>query len=377
MKYILLLLAIISASFVPAGKLFAHLEKAFYLKGKAGAEEIAVKMLSYDETPAVRNIQYFFLHDKRDRYMTGKLVDDSWQFSAVAQDTKSYPVSEGTLNIAANGTNWQGSWTDNRGEKQPVVLTPIPADFIPPQYSHLPLMQQMDPYERYRFSTLRFVETITGLYSDGVKSDWYIEKESGIAFFRLKAYNNDLNTGNINAALEAIHLSLVQKYFAYSPQKNYALPETQLLYLTNELVSFRTVSTSRFLNLTTSQVQLAATLDVANGKKLNPEDLIWFGKTIDKPQAGDFFALFQYRKKVFAPKVFQLLQRLYPEKMKPEHCGINKAESWNLPAWNLTTKGLALGINATDECGTFKWAIIPYESLKPFMEKKYHLLSGK
>lgn len=96
-------------------------------------------------------------------------------------------------------------------------------------------------------------------------------------------------------------------------------------------------------------------------------------KTDKKPSADDVQATYEYRKYVFASKIFSMLQRLYPDKMKNTACGLNKVDTWAVPAYALTKKGLLLGFFPSGNCSILDWAIIPYKSLTPYLEKKYSL----
>jgi hypothetical protein len=368
-------LAFFAVSFTRSGELSAHVEQTYYLQGKIGQRAIAIKMLCYDEMP-VRQVYYFFQDAKKDHFLTGKLKDGVWNFIAEAQQEKAGARPEIALNIRENKKGiWTGTWTDSIGKSTDIVLNPMQPDSISSKFSYLTFVKELDPYESYRLSQVAFTKTNTEKRTKDLMCDWYIEKESGVSFFRLRSSNKKLNTNNINAALETTHLSLVQKYFAFQREKVDTKVETSLTYLSNELVSFKVLSMSILKSSKSVTNRELFTLDVNSGQPANLEDIIWLDSAASKPPMDDLYKIYKYRKSVFAPKVFQLLQKLYPAKMKLDSCHINKVDSWILPAWMLTNNGIALSFQTPDDCNALNWAIIPYKNVGPFMQGKYHLKS--
>ena len=170
---------------------------------------------------------------------------------------------------------------------------------------------------------------------------------------------------------------MIKEKFKYKPERIAIKNEATILYLTDELLSFQILSTTTFLSLKTVQTKQLITLDIKTGAEVNLEDLIWFDTKENKPQSTDLFKIYQYRKKFFAGKIFDLLNELFPSQMKTDNCGINKVDTWTLPVWSLTKTGVAFSFRASENCGIIDWAIIPYHKLEPFMEKQYHLKTIK
>lgn len=370
MKQILaLVLVFLTCSFTSSSTSTWHIEKVYYLKGTVGEREIALKMVCYDELPT-RFVNYFFLDAKKDHSLIGKLKDNFWNFMPEQPEGR----ESGALKIteSTNG-DWNGTWDDGAGKSWPLTLKPIAPDSSRSDFSHLTLIKESDPYESYRLSNLHLNKMRTDKPIKGLLCDWYLEKESGISFFRFQSANNRLKTDSVNATLTALHLSLIQKHFSFIPKKTDTKVETSLLYITSELVSFRMLITSTFESDKTFQTTQLMTLDMKSGQPVKLEDLVWFDKTTPKAAPHDLFKLYKYQKNVLAPKVFHLLQELYPDKMKTASCEIDKVENWTLPVWNLTSKGIAFGFAKSEPCKVLDWAIIPYEKLAPFLEAKYHL----
>ncbi len=68
-----------------------------------------------------------------------------------------------------------------------------------------------------------------------------------------------------------------------------------------------------------------------------------------------------------------MLKTLYPDKMKNTLCELNKVETWVIPAYALTKKGLLFGFFPSGNCSIQDWAIIPFKNITPYLEKKYSL----
>jgi hypothetical protein len=342
-----------------------HIEKTFYLKGKVGLRDIVIKMLCYDELPE-RYIHYYFPDEKKDHYLTGRKEDQSWHFEADSRE-----ITKTQLNIteSKDGT-WKGSWTDDKAQSKPVLLQPLVTDSITAAWDLLPLLNELDPYDQYRLANISFTKTGTEKKAGDLACAWYLEKGTGISFFRIIANGNKISTDSINAALLAMHLGCIQKYYS---GRSTGITAT-VCYLTNELVSFQVISANMGTGNKTIQHKEYITLDLKSGQPVRLEDIIWFDKQTEKPSPDDLFKIFKYRKTVFAPAVFRLLQELYPEKMREEGGGANKVEDWAMPLWRLSSKGIVLGFNQGG--GNYylpEWAVIPYEKLVAFLQNNYYV----
>jgi hypothetical protein len=375
-QILIIILVFFAGAFSKSGELLAHVEHTYYLHGKVGEREIAIKILCYDESPT-RQLYYFFKDSKKDRFLSGKRSDNKWHFLPGAQQAKAIVNPEITLNIAeANNGIWTGTCTDSTGKTAGLVLQPIVADSLASSFSYLSFVKELDLYESYKLSSVVFTRTTSEMRTKDLWCDWYVERESGLSFFRLRSPKKKLNTANINAALETIHLSLLQKYFAFDHEKKLEKVETIFHYISNELVSFQVISTT-ILNSSKSQKSPARfTLDIQSGQPANLEEIVWFDSIASKPAMDDLFKIYKYRKNVFAPKVFNLLKNLYPGNMVSDSCNINKVDTWVLPAWVLTPKGIALTIDSPGKCNMLDWAIIPYKNIAPFLGRKYHLIKS-
>lgn len=362
-----------SLLFTPYGKLFAHVDKTFFLKGKIGERSIAIKMLNYDETNK-RDLYYYFSDDKRDHFLVGTYQNKGWLFTSKTIDNNTLTKPAIILTIADNTNGiWKAIWQDSLGNKWDIILTTLTTNDISNNFSHLSYVTELDPYERYRLANVQFTNTTSSKLSKQLTCNWLIDAASGITFFRLKNNNKHVKTDSINAMLETMHLNYLQQYYAYNADKTNLQIATTILYHNSQLISFKTLATTTLKHLATQTNRQLFTLNIANGLQVNLEDIIWLDSAENKPDLSNLFSVYKYRKNVFAPKMYALLQQLYPTQMQSSQCHINQVVSWALPDWCLTNKGLALGFRNEEGCDVLSWAIIPYSMLAPYIESKYQL----
>lgn len=360
-----------------SGELLAHISKTIYLQGKVGERTLVIKMLCYDESP-IREMNYFFDNDKKDCFFKGRIMGNAWRFYSEPTAANDAPENKEELLIAENKNgSWKGYWLDNAGKKINVNLNPIIS--IPTsKFNYFSQNNDLDFYDAYKISKVNLVKVKTEKTLKSVSFDWFLEKESGISFFRFRSLNKKLKTDSLNIALETMHLTLVQNYFRFRPDRKELNVSTEILYVTKDLISFKIISKSVFKPQNSFKSQQLVTLDIKSGKQIDLESLLWFGKKTDKkPSANDIQNTYEYRKYVFAPKIFSILKTLYPDKMKSAVCGLNKADTWAVPAYAVTKKGLLLGFYPSGNCSILDWAIVPYKVLTPYLEKKYSLSASK
>lgn len=356
-----------------SGELLAHISKIIYLQGKVGERTLVLKMMCYDESP-VRDMTYFFDDAKRDSFFKGRIMGNAWRFYSESAVANQAPENKEELLIGESKAGlWKGYWLDSSGKKINVNLNPISS--IPvSKFNYFSQRNDLDLYDAYKISKINLTKGKTEKTLKNVAIDWFSEKESGISFFRLHSLNKKLKVDSLNVALETMHLALIQNYFHLRPDRKELKVSAEILYLTKDLISFKIISNSVFKTQNPSKSQQLVTLDLQSGKQIDLESLVWFGKKTDKkPAANDVQKTYEYRKYVFASKIFSMLKALYPDKMNNAACGINKVDTWAVPAYAVTKKGLLLGFFPSGNCSILDWAIIPYKSLTPYLEKKYSL----
>ena len=116
------------------------------------------------------------------------------------------------------------------------------------------------------------------------------------------------------------------------------------------------------------------TLDVASGRELDLEDILWLGrgKPVRYLRGGnghtrDFDAFSRYRDKQFAPWVVDHFKSLYPKMMMPtakdDECNYADPSVWQFVSWYLTPKGVYLGPSfprVARACEYPDWSVVPY-----------------
>jgi len=375
MKHILVVMIFLGSSLIPGNKLLAQIEKIYFLKGKVGKRDMAIKMVVYDDV-SERHITYFFMDDKGDKLLKGKFDGNFWVFSSSGEenDPSRYGIML-KIRTSADGA-WSGTWSEG-GKSVAINLKKIVPDSIPSEFNYLQYVKEQDPYQRYKLSGISFHKKRSKKYTKELMCDWYEERESGITFFRLRSIKNKINLVPINAALETVNLSAVQSYFSLNQNRIDSKIKTTISYLSNELLSFKIVSENTYSNLKTLQTRQPYNYDIKEAMPVDLECLLRFDPEDKKINNEDLEKLYKYRKEVFAPKLFELLTSLYPEKMKSDECDLNKVERWVFPAWSLTKKGISFGFFTADVCDVQDWAILPYEVLKQFIQPKYLLQASK
>lgn len=374
MKYILVfLLAFLAPVFMKSGQVMAHISKIIYLQGKVGEKIVVIKMMCYDESPT-RDLTYFFDDAKKNHFFKGRIMGTAWRFFSENTATNQVSENKEELFIAENKNgSWKGYWLDKAGKKINLNLNPI-INLPASKFNNFSQNNDLDLYDAFRISKINLTQTKVDKTIKNVAIDWFLEKESGISFFRLRSLNKKLKVDSLNIALESMNLSLLQNYFNNRLDKNELKVSTEILCLTKDLISFKIISNSFLKAQNASKSQQLVTLDLQTGKNINLENILWFGKKTDKkPDDTEIQETYEYRKYVFAPKIFSILKTLYPEKMKSSACGLNKVDTWAVPAYTVTKKGLLLGFFPSGNCSILDWAIIPYKVLAPYLEKKYSL----
>lgn len=370
MKKTILFLTLITAffmsSFTKSGELFAHIDKMYYLQGKVGEKSIFVKIKCYDEFP-VRYMHCFFDNNKRDQFFIGTLKGNAWEFISGDNPNQTRTL---TIKEAQNGI-WNGSFTDGTGKQTNISLKPLQDN---PNLNHYQFSRfhNLDPYEACKMSKVDLLKVNTKIISKDFSLNWFKEKESGIAFFRLQSVKQKKVLDSLNMSLEALQLSLIHEYYSYNENRKNLTIESEILYLNDALVSFKIISNSIQKNLSIKKSEQRFSLDLQNGKPLDLESVIWLDKE-PKPQSDDLAKIFEYRKKVFAPYVFSELNKLYPEQMKTANCDLNKEITWALPDFVITQKGLSFYFLHSSSCNNLNWAVIPFDRLAPYLNKKYRL----
>lgn len=361
------IIAFFVSSFTKSGELLAHVDKMLYLQGKIGDKSIVIKIKCYDES-TVRYVNYYFEDDKMDHYLEGNLIGNAWQFNSIGNQNEEINL---VIKEEKEGI-WKGFWREGSNKKTNIILNPI---LINPdsKYNSYSKSRELDTYDTYKISILDLAKVKTEKKSKNLALDWYSEKKSGISFFRLHNENKKTNCDSINNVLESLQLSFIHEYFRFNPNRESISIQTEILYLNEELISFKIISNSTFKTQNPLISQQFFCLNLQNGQQIDLESIVWFDEKNPKPAANEIMQTYEYRKKVFAPKIFSILNELYPQQMQSGNCDLNKVTTWALPNFAITKQGILFCFSHSTTCNFMDWAIIPYEKLTPYLEKKYKL----
>lgn len=361
------IIAFFVSSFTKSGELLAHVDKMLYLQGKIGDKSIVIKIKCYDES-TVRYMNYYFEDDKMDHYLEGNLIGNAWQFNSIDNQNEEINL---VIKEEKEGI-WKGFWREASNKKINIILNPILIN-ADSKYNSYSKSRELDTYDTYKISILDLAKVKTEKVSKNLALDWYSEKESGISFFRLHNENRKINCDSINNVLESLQLSFIHEYFRFNPNRESMSIQTEILYLNEELISFKIISNSTFKTPNPVIPQQFFCLNLQNGQQIDLESIVWFDEKNPKPAANEIMQTYEYRKKIFAPKVFSTLNELYPQQMQSGNCDLNKVTTWALPDFAITEKGIQFSFPNSTTCNFMDWAIIPYEKLTPYLEKKYKL----
>ncbi|WP_035141151.1 SMI1/KNR4 family protein [Flavobacterium daejeonense] len=371
MKKTIVILFFLLSFFLPvisnSGQLLAHIDKMIFLQGKVGEKTLTLKIKCYNESP-VRYLDYFFDDKKTDQYMEGNFIGNTWQFISLETEK-----TEKNLVIREEKDgNWKGYWREGSDKKINVILYPINVN-PEANYFYYSKSKELDPYDSYKVFIFQLDKIKTEKAAKNFQLEWLTEKESGISFFRVQNENKKVNCDSINKNLEQIQLAILQDYFRFNPNRSNLNIQAELLYLNEGIISFKIITSMSFKNQPEVKTQQFFTLDMQTGQSVDLESLIWFDPQNPKPAANEITQTYEYRKAIFAPKLFSILSELYPQQMQSTDCKLNEVTSWAIPNFALTKKGFLFCLSYSKDCNLMDWAIIPYEKLTPYLEKKYKL----
>lgn len=365
-SHLILIFIFFISSFTGGAKIEAHVDKTYFLQGKVDEKTIVIKIKCYFESP-VRYLNYFFVEEKRDNYLEGNLTGNAWNFTSTDnQQERNLVIRE------EKDGSWKGFWREGADKKINLILTPIVIN-SESKYYYYAQNKELDLYDAYKISILNLEKTKTEKISKHFTLNWYLEKESNISLFRLESETKKIKLDSMNAILENIQLSLIHTYFQYNPNRESLTFQPQITLLNETLLSFKLISNTILKNQNPIKTQQAFVLNLQNGAPIALEDIIWFDEKNAKPDANAISETYEYRKNLFAPKIVTILSELYPQQMQSNECNVNKEATWAIPNFILTEKGIQFSFSNSASCNLMDWAIIPYEKLTPYLQKKYKI----
>ncbi len=341
-------------------------------EGKIDKYPVVMEMSFYDTSCTIK---YFYLNRRKDINLDGVISADG-EIRAESFYTGDETTAKELINLRKTASGYAGSWISGN-KKLPMSLIKASVDKYKNPHGSLPgieALKKEDAYSYIKILGLSFTRD-TSAQKGTQQLEWYKEKYSGIIMPRLKSGYQPAVLKKINSVLLEKHL-LESNNFLDCSADRYGEYELSV----DETFIHRNVFS---ININVGYYCGGAHPDFGSeglnfngqtGDLLKLDDVIWFGKT--KPPAEESNDWFDYRNKVFAPKIVELLTKIYPTEMKrpagtdDDQCDYADPEAWDFPNWHFTEKGLYLGAyfaRVARVCDSPGWSVIPYKILKSYL----------
>lgn len=373
--------------FLLATNVFGHRENTYYLYGQFGTTKVGVQIDEYGNQCTAR---YFTFDNKYDRILEGNILEDG-HFNMRAStwnESKQEKVKGDSLSVKEVRKNiWEGKWIPLNGPAQPVHLYRIRVDSLNHPFIRAIKKYRISPYEAYRTKNLHFVDKRKERIGKGLAIMRVVDPESGVEWFRLIQNEKFLpQVDSINTWLTMQQIKAINaKYSCVNMgEKGDYQMDYNIRFMDRHVLSYIvTLHSACYGGDGQEPSTYNNTLQVATAKPLMLEDIIWFGGQ-PKPQLSEGeYNWFQYRYKVFGPKILDVMKSLYPDKITPADstdCTYDDVKLWQFPSWYLTKKGLYLGSKSTmanKKCDGAPWSIIPYSMLKKYYSDDFKFLGNQ
>lgn len=320
--------------------------------------------------------RYFYRKYHSDIALRGQRQHDG---SVRLGEDLSYDEQRSDLILREQGQAWQGQWQGPNAKRSlPVVLKPLlPAQLASSRDPALQPFRQSSPYDYERMATMRLVAG-KQQHFQGYTLQWWREPVSGISFFRLQDGFDATTLQRLNLQLAQRQWQSVANYFACQVGGSRSAAGSDFEQtVTPELINHQLLSVSMFTSYYCGGAHPdfgdnPLNLDVATGRELQLEDLLWLGKgkpRLARQTNGDRVD-YQYEEKVLAPWLQRQFARLHPDEFKSggdDRCDYNTPWVWQFVSWYATPKGLYLGPSferASRNCEYPDWSVLPWSLVK-------------
>ncbi|WP_440028900.1 hypothetical protein [Chromobacterium amazonense] len=283
-----------------------------------------------------------------------------------------YDESRVDLVLRSEGNGWVGEWRGPKAKRAlPVKLSLLAKSELPGAALGAGI-DELETYNRARLAGLRLKPAGYQAFQ-GYRLAWWVEPVSKIRWFRLESgYPADV-MARLNRILEKRQWREVVDSFECEAGArgtdlgNYEQKVIPRL-LTRGVLSM-SIETEVFCGGAHPDFGDAPlNLEVASGRVLQLEDVLWLGR--GKPQGArdDNGQLRddQYERKVLQPWLASTFGRLYPREMNNEDggdCNYRDPEVWSPSNWYLTPKGVQIGAffpRAEKACDDPGWSLLPW-----------------
>jgi Deacetylase PdaC len=334
-----------------------------------------VMIIEYDASNKVEpySASYFYKKQKRDIDLSGKLLNGLMTIYLKDEDDKILEI----FSLKKNGTTLQGTWRS--GAKILNVLLTEVTNVEAITNRSIPLPNFKDKSAVYSY--LKIAEMVlkkndsTSHFME-FKLSWWTESNSKITFFRVEnGYSDDI-LKKINSFLEKKQFEYIDNYYSCETKPKDEIDyfaDMTPTFLDDKYLSFYINSGYYCGGAHPDSEHYDYTFDVKNNlKTLTLEDFIYFKE--GKPPIQDSDTWMNYRTAVFAPKLLQILKKIFPKEIKQDSdCDSDEpSEWWSFCNWHLTKKGLY--INSVPPYAAKQCRLgftIPYETLSKYGKGKY------
>lgn len=363
--------------FLLSAKLYAHREDSYYLHGTFGKQKVALQIDEFGQSC----IAYFFYEkDKHDHFFEGTKSPDSifyltnyvWDEERTERTAyEQIALKETKLNV------WEGIYTDEEGEKFEILLNPIVIDTINHPLKEVIHNKDITPFRAFRTKDIHLKRKKKEKVTESLAIIHYIEKDSGIKWFRIKDKTNRISLDAINTYLDyQLFLMINEKYNCSlsNQQRNYTV-DYKINLLNSELISFSSFTHAGYNGNSNQDVETIQTLNIVDASQVMLEDLIWLSSKPYQDLSKGEYKWYQYRYKEFGNSLFKIIQSSTTgdDQSQLKKCNLLSAKKWQLPNWYLTPKGIMFKPK-TDQSDCKMEFFVDYDKFKSYIVNKYNFL---
>jgi hypothetical protein len=343
------------------------------LQGRVGAAAVVMELdIAQDGQVEGR---YFYRKHHRDLALSGKQqADGSLQLGENLQ----YDEQRNDISLRSQGSGWVGEWHGSKASKAVAIsLMPYPqAQWPGSSDTALNSVRQRSGYDYLRLVDLP-LKAGKRERVQGHTLQWWEEPVSKIRLFRVQDGYPAASLQRLNQVLAERQWQEVASYFDCQLGGTRTAGADFEQTVTPHLLGNKLFSVSIFTSYYCGGAHPdfadnPLTLEVASGKQLQLEDLLWVGK--GKPQlarkAGGERTDYQYEEQVLAPWLSRTMTRLHPTDTKPaqeEDCDCRDPQVWQFVSWYATPQGLYLGpsfARVARACEYPGWSELPWTVVK-------------
>ncbi|MCO4292151.1 hypothetical protein NF867_04655 [Solitalea sp. MAHUQ-68] len=341
------------------------------LQGTIGKIPIVME-LNID--PVSASGTYFYKKLKQDIAFEGTAASNNLSLKSESTGDK--------FELTRNGHTLNGTYTNKKGTKLPVRLNDVEPNSVKLLFVNETLSKTLSDYSKLRLNEIKLIPGKQELLNQKYLIQWYSEPNSKINVFKIISGYPQPIINTINDQLYNEYYQNFEAYFSCSDMDGnagYEQIEITSCFLNEQFVSI-CISSGWYCHPAAHPDfgESGITFNTKTGKKLELEDILWFGTGAKPKKESDEW--FSYRSKTYAPQIVKLFKRLYPTEMiKPqteENCDYTDSEVWDFGSWYFTQKGLYVGAyfaRVARSCDNPGWSIIPFSELKKMKQANHTL----